>query len=144
MSKRTESQQRTKARHQQLVDDFATLVRCSTDDEERMTCLSVSRRLDISSRTLYALCQAYFGISPLKYMLRQRLQQVNTDLRTAAAHETVSSVMTRYGLFELGRYAGRYREIFNELPSATLQQAKQARGQCQYVVNVTPAKWPSK
>jgi AraC family ethanolamine operon transcriptional activator len=55
-------------------------------------------------------------------MLRDRLQGVRHALRNRhASGTTVTSVATDYGFYELGRFAGAYKELFGEAPSDTLR-----------------------
>ena len=57
-------------------------------------------------------------------MLRDRLQGVRRALRNQRAKDTtVTSVATGYGFYELGRFAGAYKELFGEVPSETLRGA---------------------
>lgn len=55
------------------------------------------------------------------YVRRLRLHRIRRDLASAAeARCTIATVANRWGMGELGRLAGRYRELFGELPSDTL------------------------
>jgi AraC-like DNA-binding protein len=56
-------------------------------------------------------------------VLLRRLKEVRRTLRDAdpdAVH--VAEVAQRFGFTQLGRFAGRYRAMFGETPSATLQR----------------------
>ena len=44
-----------------------------------------------------------------------------------AGTTTVTDVAMMFGFFELGRFAGRYRHTYGEVPSETLRQAVMAR-----------------
>jgi AraC family ethanolamine operon transcriptional activator len=68
-------------------------------------------------------------MSPKQCMLRERLHGVRSALRTRTAKKTtVTNVATDYGFYELGRFAGAYKELFGEAPSETLRGA--AKPQC--------------
>lgn len=54
-------------------------------------------------------------------MLR-RMHLARRALRRAAGGETVTDVATRYGFWQLGRFAVEYRALFGETPSATLRR----------------------
>ena len=64
------------------------------------------------------------GMSPKQCMLQERLQSVRRVLRNRTVKgTTVTSVATDYGFYELGRFAGAYKQLFGEAPSATLRGA---------------------
>ena len=54
-------------------------------------------------------------------MLRARLDQVHEALKRRDKQATVTAIATKYGFYELGRFAGRYKVCFGEYPSDTLR-----------------------
>jgi AraC family ethanolamine operon transcriptional activator len=83
------------------------------------------RVTEVSERSLFYAFQEIYGTSPLRYLKLRRLCQVRRGLQTAdPQHETVTSIATHAGFWELGRFAAEYRQLFGELPSATLSRDK--------------------
>lgn len=81
--------------------------------------------LGVNSRTLLRAFHDSFGVSPKRYLLLRELHVVRRDLRSGAWQDaTVTDVLTRRGIWELGRFAARYRRHFGELPSETLRQGR--------------------
>ena len=75
----------------------------------------------VSERTLGTCCQDHLRMSPKRYLLLRRMQLAQRALRDAAPNVTsVTEIATRYGFWQLGRFAVEYRSIFGESPSATL------------------------
>lgn len=86
------------------------------------------RVVGMSERGLRNAFRKVRGMSPKQYMLRERLQSVRRALHDRNARDlTVTSVATDYGFFELGRFAGAYKEMFGEAPSRTLRSRTDAR-----------------
>jgi AraC-like DNA-binding protein len=74
----------------------------------------------VSARTLQYVFRWYFGVSPKAYHVRLRLKHVRRELlRRNPTPESVSQVALSWGFTHLGRFAGEYRAMFAELPSAT-------------------------
>ena len=91
---------------------------------EPVTVADLSRIAGVSERTLRAAFQDIVGVSPKRYALMQRLQAAHQALQHADPNSTtVTDVAMNFGFFELGRFAGRYRHAFGEVPSQTLRQA---------------------
>ena len=77
----------------------------------------------VSERTLRNCCHEVLGISPSRYVRLRRLNLAHIALQHANPLNTqVSEVAECHGFTELGRFAGVYRTIFGEPPSATLQR----------------------
>jgi AraC-like DNA-binding protein len=86
--------------------------------------LEISKKIGISARTLRLACQEQLGMSPTQYILLRRMQAVRRVLQKADPKLTsVTDVATEHGFWEFGRFAGKYRHIFGEVPSVTLKSA---------------------
>lgn len=74
-----------------------------------------------SRRTLYRAFAEALDETPQSYILKLRLNRIRHDLAAPnEAMRTVTVVSNQWGIPELGRLAGRYREQFGELPRDTL------------------------
>ncbi len=78
---------------------------------------------NVSERTLRTAFHQYFGVAPARYLQLRQLHQVYRALRAADAEALgVSDVLLQHGVWELGRFASRYRRLFGERPSETLRR----------------------
>jgi AraC-like DNA-binding protein len=81
----------------------------------------LARLVGVSERTLRRAFSEYFCVGPRTYLLLRQLHQVHRDLLASHPEQTtVTGILTRWGVWELGRFAGRYMRHFGELPSRTL------------------------
>ena len=79
-------------------------------------------RAGVSERTLETAFKEYMGTTPSHYLQLRNLRQIRRALRTAESGEkTVTEILAACGEFEFGRFAARYRRMYGELPSQTLQ-----------------------
>ena len=102
-----------------LVNRAITLLRDHVC--EPVTMAELSRLAGASERTLRAAFRDVIGLSPKQYAIAQRLQAAHAALCAAdPTTTTVTDIATTYGFYELGRFAGRYRSAFGEVPSRTL------------------------
>ena len=94
---------------------------------EPITVAELSRMAGVSERTLRAAFRDVLGLSPKQYAISERLRAAHDALRDAEpGTTTVTDVAMAYGFFELGRFAGRYRHAFGEVPSRTLRHGAAA------------------
>lgn len=74
-----------------------------------------------SRRTLHRAFKTVLDESPQSYVRKIRLNRIRRDLASESERRcTVSLVAGRWGIPEMGRLAGWYRDLFGELPSETL------------------------
>jgi AraC-like DNA-binding protein len=78
-----------------------------------------------SHRTLHRAFHVVLDETPYSYVLRVRLHRIRTALVSDAEKSaTITAVANHWGISELGRFAGSYRELFGELPSETLRRTR--------------------
>jgi AraC-like DNA-binding protein/TolB-like protein len=91
---------------------------------EKIVLSEVARACATSERTLLKQFQRHVGLSPLAYLRRHRLNVARHELLKAESDVTISDIAARCGYLHLGRFAGDYRRLFNEPPSATRKRAR--------------------
>lgn len=81
----------------------------------------------VPERTLRLCCQEQLGVSPKHYLTLRRMHLAHRCLLQTDPNETtVTEVATRFGFWHLSRFAGEYRLLFGESPSATLHRSRVA------------------
>ena len=64
-------------------------------------------------------------MAPKRYLLLRRMHLAQGALHQAPSDATsVTDIATRYGFWQLGRFAVEYHALFGESPSATLRQSE--------------------
>jgi transcriptional regulator GlxA family with amidase domain len=110
------------ASHQETVEQIEAYMRANIDAPMRVSTLC--QIVGLSERALREAFYRVHGISPKQWMLAERLQGVRRTLTNQeSAPLSVTGVATRFGFYELGRFAGSYKEAFGETPSVTLRGA---------------------
>jgi len=74
--------------------------------------------VDVSVRTLNALCQHHSGCSPMELLRNMRLDAVRSKLRLNPG-ASITDTALEFGFGHLGRFAAYYSERFGELPRHT-------------------------
>ncbi|WP_350276318.1 helix-turn-helix domain-containing protein [Kribbella sp. HUAS MG21] len=81
----------------------------------------IAEAADVTVRALQSAFQRHLGSTPLAYLRQLRLAEVRAELLAAdPADTTVVAVAARWGFHHHGRMTAAYRELYGELPSATL------------------------
>jgi AraC-like DNA-binding protein len=108
-----------RARHAIVMRRFRRVV--EEDPEQPLYIPEICKAIGISSRTLQACCHEHLGMGPKHYLLLRRMHLARRALRHATPDtSSVTEIATRYGFWQLGRFAVEYQSLFGESPSATL------------------------
>jgi len=110
-------------RHATILQRFRRVIEGNTEETIHMPELCAT--IGVSGRTLRTVCQEQLGISPKRYLLLRRMFLARKALRESTPGiTTVTEIATRFGFWELGRFAVAYRSLFFETPSATLTRSR--------------------
>ena len=89
--------------------------------DEPISIDALARASMTSRRTLFRAFSEILDDTPQAYVRRLRLHRIRQDLATDAERiTTVTVIANRWGINELGRLSGYYRDLFGEYPSDTL------------------------
>jgi AraC-like DNA-binding protein len=106
-------------RHRDIPARFEDLLQAEPFPQITEICAA----LGVSERMLRECCKKHLGMGPSRYRRLRRMQRVHSVLRSRdPPAASVVAVARRYGIRDLGRFAGDYRAMYGELPSATLQR----------------------
>ncbi|MCL4203513.1 MAG: helix-turn-helix transcriptional regulator [Pirellulaceae bacterium] len=93
------------------------------DPDLSLSISDLARTSGVPERTLRTAFQKCFGLSPVEYLRILRLHHARQRLLASCPDQTtVTEIGYELGFWDLGRFAGAYRELFGELPSATLRK----------------------
>ena len=109
-----------RSRRAAIMNRFEGVLAAHTDRPLHMRELCMA--IGVSERTLRLYCADSLGMSPGRYLRLRQLRLTRAALRNPdSATTSVAEVARRYGFGELGRFAGMYRAVYGEAPSATLR-----------------------
>jgi AraC family ethanolamine operon transcriptional activator len=74
----------------------------------------------VGERQLQRAFHTVYGLGPRRFFKLRRLHAARQVLMHATPDTTVAAVASAHGFFDPGRFAGDYRGLFGESPSATL------------------------
>jgi len=78
----------------------------------------------VPERTLRAVFQREFGISPKRFLLGRKMYGVHRELwNSSPAYSHVSDLANAWGFWHMGQFAKDYRSFFGELPNDTLKKS---------------------
>jgi AraC-like DNA-binding protein len=113
--------------HAAIIRRFRQLVEEHPD--QALFIPELCKAIGASERTLRVCCQEHLGMSPKRYLLLRRMHLVRQGLRESGRSDTtVTDIATQYAFWNLGRFAGEYKALFDELPSATLARPPEHGG----------------
>lgn len=92
--------------------------------EEPLSIDAIARAAFTSHRTLHRAFVDVLDETPQSYVRKLRLNRIRRELADEReARCSITIIANRWGIGELGRLSGWYRELFGELPSQTLARA---------------------
>jgi AraC family transcriptional regulator, ethanolamine operon transcriptional activator len=116
---------------------FRALRYVQSRGDENVEIADLARVTNVNYRTLLRAFERYLKISPKRYLKLRQINAVYHAIRRNVDGHALADILAANGVSEFGRFAGEYRAVFNELPSATHQ--RQASTSAIGKVSVQPA-----
>lgn len=92
----------------------------------------MARAAFTSRRTLFRAFAAVLDDTPQTYIRRLRLHRIRHDLASEEERAcTIALIANQWGMSDLGRMAGWYRELFGEKPSETVTRLNRSTGRAE-------------
>jgi AraC-like DNA-binding protein len=112
---------KTRQHHAAIMTHFEEVLTRRID--QKLTMPQLCAEVGVPERTLRMCCAEFLGVSPMRYILLQRLNKARSALRRAdPSTASVAEVARNHQFLELGRFAVTYRATFGESPSTTLHR----------------------
>jgi transcriptional regulator GlxA family with amidase domain len=122
-----EADENPKTRHHHATVMVRLEESLSKHIDQKLSMPKLCAEIGIPERTLRMCCAEFLGISPMRYLLLQRLNKARSALRRAdPSTMSVAEVARNHQFLEFGRFAVTYRTTFGESPSVTLQRNPRA------------------
>lgn len=83
---------------------------------------ALARAGGVGYRTLLRAFEKYLKLPPKHYLKLRQINNVYHAIRRCNNDTTLTDILFAHGVSEFGRFAGEYRSIFGEPPSATLHR----------------------
>jgi AraC-like DNA-binding protein len=113
-------------RHRLIMRRFHQVI--EERSEQPLYVPEICKAIGVAGRTLRLCCQEQLGTSPKHYLMVRRMHLARRDLsRSNTGATTVTEIASRHGFWQFGQFAGVYRSLFGELPSATLARPPEDR-----------------
>jgi AraC-like DNA-binding protein len=107
--------------HAIVMRRFRRLV--EENPEQPLYIPELCKAIRVPDRTLRKCCEEHLGMGPKRYLLLRRMHLARRALRRAEPETTtVTEIATRFGFWQLGRFAVEYQSLFGEPPSITLRR----------------------
>ena len=107
--------------HAAIIARFEDYLAANPDHPLYLT--EICAAVGVAERTLRASCEEHLGMGPIRFLTLRRMHLVHRALlRADPSKTTVTTIVTDYGFWELGRFAVAYRTMFGEVPSVTLRR----------------------
>lgn len=91
--------------------------------DQTLSIAELSQQIGTPERTLRTAFQRCYGLATVEYLRIFRLHQARRLLLASCPDQaTVTQIAFGLAFWELGRFAGAYRQLFGELPSETLRK----------------------
>jgi AraC family transcriptional regulator, ethanolamine operon transcriptional activator len=101
---------------------FRALRYVQSRGDENVEISDLARVTNVNYRTLLRAFERYLKISPKRYLKLRQINAVYHAIRRNVDGHALADILAANGVSEFGRFAGEYRVVFNELPSATYQR----------------------
>lgn len=92
--------------------------------ENDLLLADIQQEAGVSAQRLHDGFKQHFGLSPLAYLKRFRLEAVRCSLLEERGNYNIAATASRWGFAHLGRFASDYQRAFGERPSQTLARAR--------------------
>jgi methylphosphotriester-DNA--protein-cysteine methyltransferase len=101
---------------------FRALRYVQSRGDENVEIGDLARVSNVNYRTLLRAFERYLKVSPKRYLKLRQINAVYHSMRRSGGRLPLADILAANGVSEFGRFAGEYRAVFNELPSATHQR----------------------
>ncbi|MGV1760517.1 helix-turn-helix domain-containing protein [Rhizobium sp. A22-96] len=93
----------------------------------KITLESIAEASGVGVRTLQTQFRTELGMSPIQYVIKQRLQAAHRELIAAADDQTIAAIAAQFGFGHMGEFDRRYKEVFGRKPSETRRSSRHLR-----------------
>lgn len=94
-----------------------------SESTQTLTVSSIVSNIHASSRSIQYCFSELLGMSPKKYLVRLRLNEIRKELNKSSPNDqTITNIANKYGVVNIGRFKQDYENFFNETPRETLNK----------------------